>query len=1023
MNNTTDCRLVRRLTAFATASALFSALVGLAALAGWVFHLASLRSWVPGRPSMNPSVAAAFAGVVSAFGLLNHAAGNIVPRDRVSLTAAICFAPLVLGVVASLGWIAVRIERVERQRIAEVAECESCLRIFIEHAPAALAMFDREMRYLYASRRWLADFSLGDRDPRGLAHYELFPEISENWKQVHRRALSGEVLRAEDDRFERLDGSVQWLRWEARPWYKSGGAIGGIVIFSEDITECKRAEEALRESHARLRKMLEVETVGVLYWDLDTGRLADANDTFLNLMGYSRADLESGELSRQTLTPPEYMEVSRAELRKFAASGRLGPYEKEYFHKDGTRQWLLFAGSSLDGNSCVEFCIDITDRKKAEAALRESEQRFQALANGIPQMAWMAEADGHFFWYNDRWFEYTGTTPEAMKGWGWQYVHDPVTLPAVLDRWKSSLMDGTPFEMEFPLRGADGVFRMFLTRVLPLKDSRGQVVRWFGTNTDISVLKQAEEAVRESECRVRTLLDSTAEAILGNDLDGICTFCNPAALRLLGYERPERLIGENLHAKVHHSRVDGTPLSAGDCPLGCAVRTGSSFYSDDMMFWRRDGASFPAECWSHPLLKDGQVQGSVITFFDVTERKRAEAAVRENRARLDAALASMTDAVFISDSEGRLVDFNDAFASFHRFPSKAECARTLREYPAFLEAFVGSETEPAPLERWAVSRALRGESATGAEYTLRRKDTGESWVGSYSFAPIRSQDGAIVGSVVVGRDVTQKKAIEQEILRLNDELEERVEQRTAQLEAANRELEAFTYSVSHDLRAPLRHIGGFSKILLEDFRGDLPTGAQRHLDRIVEGTRRMGILVDDLLNLGRVGRQELRLQVTGLRAIVDEAIRDLQPECAGRAIAWKIGELPSVDGDTGLLRQLMQNLLSNALKFTRPRAAAVIEIGCREIDGVSEVFVRDNGVGFSMKYADKLFGVFQRLHRQEDFEGTGVGLATVQRIVRKHGGSIWAEAELDKGATFHFTLGNAGKNLPSPGTFFLGGAP
>ena len=229
----------------------------------------------------------------------------------------------------------------------------------------------------------------------------------------------------------------------------------------------------------------------------------------------------------------------------------------------------------------------------------------------------------------------------------------------------------------------------------------------------------------------------------------------------------------------------------------------------------------------------------------------------------------------------------------------------------------------------------------------------------------------------------------------------------AQLEASVKELEAFTYSVSHDLRAPLRHISGFSKILTEDFGSNLPPEAQHHLQRIQEGTGRMGALVDDLLNLARVGRRDLSMRITGLNSLVQEIISELKPELENRNIEWKVADLPYVECDAGLMKQVLQNLIANAVKFTRPRAQAVIEVGQHEENGVPVIFVRDNGVGFSMKYADKLFCVFPRLHRPEDFEGTGVGLATVQRIIQKHGGRIWAEAELQKGATFYFTLGSS----------------
>jgi len=237
------------------------------------------------------------------------------------------------------------------------------------------------------------------------------------------------------------------------------------------------------------------------------------------------------------------------------------------------------------------------------------------------------------------------------------------------------------------------------------------------------------------------------------------------------------------------------------------------------------------------------------------------------------------------------------------------------------------------------------------------------------------------------------------------ELEQRVARRTAELRHANRELEAFTYSVAHDLRAPLRHMQGFSDILIEDFAPQLNSGARHYLQKIVEGTRRMGALINDLLSLAQVGRQEVHMRATSLEAIVREVRDDLSYETAGRDIEWRTGPLSPAECDPGLMKQVFYNLLSNAVKYTRPREKAVIEIGQSLIKGRLAIFVRDNGVGFSMDHAVKLFGVFQRLHRREDFEGTGVGLAIVQRIVYKHGGRIWAEGEPDRGATFWFTLG------------------
>jgi PAS domain S-box-containing protein len=338
-----------------------------------------------------------------------------------------------------------------------------------------------------------------------------------------------------------------------------------------------------------------------------------------------------------------------------------------------------------------------------------------------------------------------------------------------------------------------------------------------------------------------------------------------------------------------------------------------------------------------------------------------------------------------------------------RFLSVNEAAMELYGYSREQFLAMSADEVRLPEDRGSLRELLRRESGEVIRGAFRhRKKSGE---------PIDIEGvGHLVNwrgrpaRLVMLNDVTERRRTQQELERLNRELEDRVRSRTEQLEAANKELEAFSYSVSHDLRAPVRHIDGFVKLLERELPP--PTEKTAHyLRTIAASSQRMAALIDDLLALSRTGRAPLEMRNVQLRQLVDEVILDLKPDFARRQLEWRIAPLPAVRADASLLRLVLQNLLDNAVKYTQPQPAAVVEIGALRLDdGDTAIYVRDNGVGFDMRYADRLFGVFQRLHRAEEFEGSGIGLATARRVVHRHGGRIWGEGQPGRGACFYFTI-------------------
>jgi len=507
-----------------------------------------------------------------------------------------------------------------------------------------------------------------------------------------------------------------------------------LFFLNTGMAEEKQTRERLR----LLASIVNCSNDAIISKELDS-TVTSWNTGAERIFGYTAAEMLGQSVTR--LIPPDRQTEEDRIIDQVRKGESVEHFETLRVAKDGRMLNVSVTVSPIkdkDGRvvGASKVARDITEQKAAQQALLERETQFRTMMDAIPQLAWMANADGSVFWYNQRWYDYTGTTLKDMEGWGWKQVHDPEYLPKVMDRWSASIATGDPFEMEFPLRAVSGQFGWFLTRVVPIKDAAGKVVRWFGTNTDLSQQRAAAEEIRE----------------------------------------------------------------------------------------------------------------------------------------------------------------------------------------------------------------------------------------------------------------------------LNVKLEQRVAERTAELQTANKELEAFSYSVSHDLRSPLRAVDGFSQAVIEDCANLLPDQGKKDLQTIRAAAQRMGQLIDDLLAFSRLGRAPIKIVEINTSRMVRDVLDELHDLRKDRKVEIILKELSPCHGDPALLNQVWVNLLSNALKYTSNCPVAAIEIGSRAEQDTTVYYVRDNGAGFDMRYAQKLFGVFQRLHRLDEFEGTGVGLAIVHRVITRHGGRIWADAKPGCGATFHFTL-------------------
>jgi PAS domain S-box-containing protein len=622
-------------------------------------------------------------------------------------------------------------------------------------------------------------------------------------------------------------------------------------------------------------------------------------------------------------------------------------------------------------------------------ALGESEARFRVMANAIPQLAWIAQADGYIFWYNDRWYEYTGTTPEQMEGWGWQRVHDPAALPGVMEKWKASIATGKPFDMVFPLRGADGRFRPFLTRINPLLDTEGRVVQWVGTNTDISEQKRMEGELREREEQLRLFIGHAPAAIAMFDREMRYMAVSQRWLNDYGVD------GHNLLGRSHYDVFPEIPERWKE--IHRRSLAGSVERAEDDPFPRADGTTQWLRWEVRPwYTAQGAIGGIVVFSEDISARKMAEQVLRERDRQFKMVFqASPAPMAIVSCGDSRYVYANDAYLRLTGYGAADLIGKTTREVG------IGDALEAhGPLGGFFAA----GEKVVDSETRITtRSGTVKSVLLSIEHMEIDGQPHVLA----VAKDITERKLVEEELRHSRDALEDRVRERTSELESRNAELENFFYITSHDLQEPLRKVQVFGERLRLEYDQALGAAGKDYLKRMEGAAARMQSLINDLLDYSQVATGAHLFTYADLGEIVRQSAEDLDRlvEMTGATVA--VGALPGAEVDVVQMRQVFQNLLSNALKYHGPQppevrvSGEVLSDQGREMVRIS---VADNGIGFDPQYKDKVFQPFQRLHGRNAYNGTGIGLAIVRKVVERHKGTVTAESEPGQGARFIVTL-------------------
>ena len=801
-----------------------------------------------------------------------------------------------------------------------------------------------------------ADIELGV----SLFEYQKVEDDKIKAKENLDRALTGEFV--EERAWSGKDiGKLRLFEVTHNPIYNEENEVIGVAVNAKDLTERELIEARLKESEELYGKLFHNMLNGFAYCQMlyDKGSPSDFIYLGVNRAFEEQTGLKNVTGKKVSEVIPGIQKSDPELLERYARVASTGNPEVFETFVESMKMWFSISVYSPQKDYFVAVFDGITERKLNEEKIRDL-AKFPA---ENPDPVLRVDSHGCLLYANDA--SYNLLTWKLEIG---------VQAPQVLKEVTSEVLNsGIRKKIE-----KEHNSRLFSFNIFPVTDSG--YVNIYGR--DITERKLAELALQESEDKFKYIFDYsvTGKSIT---LPSGEIHVNRAFCEITGYSSTE-LENKKWQEISHLDDIAPTEKTIKSLISGekqTARFTKRYIQKNGSIVWADVGTSLRRDKEGNPLY-------FVTSVMDITERKKAEEALHLKNLVFDASIAANS----ISGLDGKITETNHAFLLLWGYKEKEKViGKPISEFI--------KNSKDANL----IVTALQKKGEWEGYYTAIRED-GSTFIAHGLATTVKDESGKVIGYQSAVIDVTDSKNKEEEIRKLNEELEHRVIQRTEQLEAANKELEAFSYSVSHDLRAPLRAVHGYTKILLDEYENKLDDEGKRLFRIVYSSASQMGELIDDLLNFSRIGRSSMAPSLIDMKAMVMNVFNELNPKTANRVINMTISMLNKAHGDPALIKLVWTNLISNALKYSSKQEISEISIGSSVRDGMITYHITDNGVGFDMTYKHKLFGVFQRLHTEKEFEGNGVGLAIVQRIISKHGGQVWAEAEVDKGATFYFSL-------------------